>query len=67
MSTEAGPFWPEPVLRTRALYLRTDWSDRTDRTSGKRLKLVMDPINNKLTFFPEKIRDSSCSVGEIYE
>ena len=25
-----GPFWPEPVLRTRAFHLRTDWSDRPD-------------------------------------
>ena len=26
--------WPEPVLRTRSIRLRTDWSDRSDRTSG---------------------------------
>ena len=26
----AGPFWTEPVLRTRAFHLRTDWSDRTE-------------------------------------
>ena len=32
----AGTFWPEPVLRTRAFHSRTDWSDRTDRTNGKR-------------------------------
>ena len=32
----AGPFWPEPILRTRAFHLRTDWSDWTDRTDGKR-------------------------------
>ena len=30
------PFWPEPVLRTRALQLITDWSDQPDRTNGKR-------------------------------
>ena len=24
----AGSFWPEPVLRTCAFHLRTDWSDR---------------------------------------
>ena len=34
----AGPFWSEPVLRTRAFRLRTDWSDRTDRTNGERPK-----------------------------
>ena len=34
----AGPIWPEPVLRTRAFHLRTDWSDRPDRTNGKRRK-----------------------------
>ena len=33
----AGTFWPEPVLRTRAFYLRTDWSDRPDRASGSDL------------------------------
>ena len=31
----AGTFWPEPVLRTRAFHLRSNWSDRTDRTNGK--------------------------------
>ena len=31
----AGPFRPEPVLRTRAFHLRSDWSDRTGRTYGK--------------------------------
>ena len=31
----AGPFWPEPVLRTRVFHLRTDWSGRTDRTNRK--------------------------------
>ena len=34
----AVPFWPESVLRTRAIHLRTDWSDRTDLTNGKRPK-----------------------------
>ena len=32
----AGPFWPEPVLRTRAFHLRTDWPGRTDWTNGER-------------------------------
>ena len=33
---EQGPFWPEPVLRTCAFHLRTDWSDRPDLTNGMR-------------------------------
>ena len=32
----AGTFWPEPVLRTRVLHLRTDWSNQPDWTNGKR-------------------------------
>ena len=28
-SAGSWSFWPEPVLRTHALHLRTDWSDRT--------------------------------------
>ena len=28
--SRVGTFWPEPVLRTRAFHLRTDWSDRTN-------------------------------------
>ena len=31
----AGPFWPEPVLRTRAFHLKPDWLDGTDWTNGK--------------------------------
>ena len=27
----AGPFWTEPVLRTRAFRLKTDWSTEPDR------------------------------------
>ena len=41
----AGPFWPEPVLRTRACHLRTDWSGRTDRTNGKRPENNSWPCN----------------------
>ena len=33
-----GPFWPEPVLRTNAFYLRIDWSDRTN---GKRSYVLL--------------------------
>ena len=32
----AGSFWTEPVLRTLAFHLRTDWSDQPDGTIGKR-------------------------------
>ena len=35
-----GSFWPEPVLGTRTLRLRTEKSDRPDRTIGKLPKIT---------------------------
>ena len=37
----AGPFWPEPVLRTRAFRLRTDWSDRQTGKMKSDLRLLL--------------------------
>ena len=45
----AGPFSREPVLRTRAFHLSTDWSDRTDRTNGKRPKRLAEDLLVNMT------------------
>ena len=46
----AGLFWPEPVLRSRAFYLITYWSNRPDRTNKKRPKIIdlMDTFFNNI-------------------
>ena len=36
------------ILRTRAFHLRTNWSDQTDRTSGKRTKGSKKPFICKI-------------------